>query len=326
MPAYNAEKYIAEAIDSILSQTFGDFEFIILNDCSKDRTEDIILSFNDPRIVYLKNEQNLGVAATLNRGLSIARGEYIARMDADDISMPERFDKQVKYLDDNPATVVCGSAIMLFGESYDQTIRTFPTAPVQAQLQLLFAPCVAHPSVMIRRSILEQYSLCYDVRWEGTEDYALWWELEKYGDLCSLRECLLYYRIHPQQVTANSNPKIESIFIPFACKRLEDLEVVVQPRDAEILFAYTSGKLLPAQAEQFIQLMKKIAENPQSKQRYEHQKLRRYLSAQVFAAIEGLYLPKEDKLRLYNQMKKAGFSVGFLRARRWCFQTLRRVL
>ena len=91
MPAYNAEKYLREAIDSILGQTFTDFELIVINDCSRDDTEQIILSYQDPRIVYLKNEKNLGVAGTLNRGLEVARGAYIARMDADDRSVPDRF-------------------------------------------------------------------------------------------------------------------------------------------------------------------------------------------------------------------------------------------
>ena len=101
MPAYNAEKYIAEAIDSILGQTFGDFEFIILNDCSTDRTEEIILSYDDPRIVYLKNEQNMGVAATLNKGLAIAKGEYIAFLDADDYWAPEKLKKQIAFMQEN---------------------------------------------------------------------------------------------------------------------------------------------------------------------------------------------------------------------------------
>lgn len=104
LPAYNAEKYINEAIDSILTQTYRDFELIILNDCSKDRTEEIILSYEDDRIVYLKNQVNMGVAATLNRGLAAAKGEYVARMDADDISLPERFEKQAAYLDEHPGT------------------------------------------------------------------------------------------------------------------------------------------------------------------------------------------------------------------------------
>ena len=116
MPAYNAEKYIKEAIDSILSQTFQDFELIVLNDCSKDSTEQIILSYTDDRVVYLKNEVNMGVAATLNRGLAVAGGEYIARMDADDISHPERFRKQARYLDAHPEVAVLGSNLECFND------------------------------------------------------------------------------------------------------------------------------------------------------------------------------------------------------------------
>ena len=116
MPAYNAENYIREAIDSILAQTFRDFEFLIIDDGSTDHTVEIIRSYSDSRIRLYQNERNMGVAATLNRGLDLARGEYIARMDADDISLPERFAKQAAYMDAHPDVAVCGSNIILFSE------------------------------------------------------------------------------------------------------------------------------------------------------------------------------------------------------------------
>lgn len=97
LPAYNAELYLKEAIDSVLSQTFTDFELIILNDGSIDRTEEIILSYNDSRIVYVKNEKNLGLIGTLNKGINLAKGKYIARMDADDICLPERFKNRLIF-------------------------------------------------------------------------------------------------------------------------------------------------------------------------------------------------------------------------------------
>ena len=109
MPAYNAEKYITEAIDSILFQTFKDFEFIIINDASTDSTKDIIESYKDPRIKLVNNEQNKGVAKSLNIGISVACGKYIARMDADDIALPERFQKQFDFMEQHPNIDVCGS-------------------------------------------------------------------------------------------------------------------------------------------------------------------------------------------------------------------------
>ena len=106
LPVYNAERFLREAIDSVLKQTFVDFEFIILNDGSTDKTEDIILSYKDPRIRYVKNEKNLKLIKTLNKGVDMARGKYIARMDADDISLPERFEKEVAYLEAHPDVAV----------------------------------------------------------------------------------------------------------------------------------------------------------------------------------------------------------------------------
>ena len=98
LPAYNAEQYIKESIDSILTQSLRDFELIIINDGSLDKTEDLILSYSDNRIIYIKNEKNLGLIKTLNKGVSYAKGSYIVRMDADDVCMPNRFEKQVEFL------------------------------------------------------------------------------------------------------------------------------------------------------------------------------------------------------------------------------------
>lgn len=209
MPAYNAEKYIAEAIDSILAQTFHDFEFIILNDCSKDRTEEIILSYKDDRIVYLKNEQNLGVAATLNKGLAAAKGEYIARMDADDISLPERFACQVVFLDETPKVAVLGTAVETFDE-YGNTFRN-PYRPDAAQIKidLLFASVLAHPSVMMRRDVILDLG-GYDRDFEGLEDYELWCRVAAKHEIAVYPEVLLRYRIHSAQVTQQPSPKKEA--------------------------------------------------------------------------------------------------------------------
>ena len=109
MPTFNGEKFIKEAIESILNQTFNDFEFIIVNDGSIDNTEKIIQSFSDKRIVYVKKEQNSGISDTLNLGISLAKGKYIARMDDDDISIPNRFERQLEVFASDLKIIVCGS-------------------------------------------------------------------------------------------------------------------------------------------------------------------------------------------------------------------------
>lgn len=206
MPAYNAETYIKEAIDSILSQTYGDFELIVLNDCSKDRTEEIILSYTDPRIVYLKNPQNMGVAATLNRGLAVAGGTYIARMDADDISLPERFAQQVAFLDANPQVAVLGTNSETFDENGPLYTGWSATNPAQMKVDLLFSCGVAHPSVMMRKAVIQQLG-GYDPEFEGMEDYDLWCRVAEHHGVTTLEDILLRYRVHSGQVTKNPSKK-----------------------------------------------------------------------------------------------------------------------
>lgn len=204
MPVYNGEKYLREAIDSILNQTFSDFEFIIINDCSSDSTEDIIKSYEDSRIVYIKNEENLGVAGTLNKGLELAKGEFIARMDADDISLPTRFEKQLKFMEDSPEVGVLGSNAVVFSET-SEIITDFPEAESEFIFNLFFSSQIIHPSVMARRKLIDDGLYKYNPRWEGREDYALWLYLVNHTKLANFKEPLLKYRVHNLQVTQNRN-------------------------------------------------------------------------------------------------------------------------
>lgn len=199
MPAYNAEAYIKEAMDSILCQTFGDFELIVLNDCSGDSTEQIILSYDDPRVVYLKNEKNLGVAGTLNRGLEHAKGEYIARMDSDDIAMPQRLERQVKHLDDHPDLLACGSNAVLFGQVASESNTDMPLDYKSVCIRLALTNAFVHPTMLLRREALAHVR--YDSGFEGREDYRMWMVLSRQGQMENLPEPLLRYRIHGGQVT-----------------------------------------------------------------------------------------------------------------------------
>lgn len=200
MPVYNGEKYLRQAIDSILSQTFSDFEFIIINDASKDSTEEIIKSYNDERIVYLKNEENLGVAGTLNKGIDAARGEYIARMDADDISMPDRFLKQVTIMDSNKDIGVCGGNLIIFGEEIDERNFIYSETDKKIRVDMIFNSAFAHPAVMIRSSILSD-NIRYDIDFEKAEDYKMWYDIMRVSKGYNIQEPLLRYRHHQKQVT-----------------------------------------------------------------------------------------------------------------------------
>ncbi len=202
MPVYNGEKYLRQAMDSILNQTFTDFEFLIINDGSKDGSVEIIEAYDDPRIRLVHNEQNLKLVATLNKGIDLARGEYIARMDCDDISLPERLARQVAVMDKYPDVGVCGAwawVIDSAGKVFDK-IKT----PVGRKLASFYwrpSPFV-HPTVMIRSAILKQNK--YDQRFADAEDYALWLSLCRVTGFYNLAEFLLLYRVHPASVTSTN--------------------------------------------------------------------------------------------------------------------------
>ena len=194
MPVYNGEKYLSEAIESILNQTYENFELIIINDASIDRTEEIILSYNDPRIVYIKNKQNLQIVKTLNKGIQLAKGKYIARMDADDISIHNRFKKQLTYMKKNNIDI-CGSWIKTIG--YKNEIWKFPESHEEIKINLFFHSVLAHPSVMIKKEVFEQFK--YMNQYNKAEDYALWVMAIDSYKFANVPKILLLYRIHQNQ-------------------------------------------------------------------------------------------------------------------------------
>jgi glycosyltransferase involved in cell wall biosynthesis len=198
MPAYNSAAHLREAVDSILLQTWSDFELIIINDGSTDDTEAIVQSYTDPRIRYLRNPGNLQIVRTLNRGLDLAQGEFIARMDADDISLPERLEQQLNYLNRHPRVAVCGSWVQLFGHS-EATYREqiYPADGEAIKVKMLFHCALAHPAIMARRSFFA--NLRYDPAFNKAEDYALWTSASGDFRFANLQQVLLRYRTHPAQ-------------------------------------------------------------------------------------------------------------------------------
>ncbi|MEI6019623.1 MAG: glycosyltransferase [Bacteroidota bacterium] len=194
LPVYNAEKYLAESIQSILNQTYTHFELLILNDGSTDRSEEIALSFKDERILYVKHA-NCGLATTLNKGLALAKGDYIARQDNDDISLPERFEKQLAFISSHPNTVLLGTAAEIIDEAGHTSDRyhQHPINNIELKWALLFNNPFVHSSVMFNK---EKAMACgaYSVDASYFEDYHLWSRLAQIGELANLSECLLKYR------------------------------------------------------------------------------------------------------------------------------------
>ena len=224
MPVYNCELYIKEAINSILNQTFTDYELIIIDDCSTDSTAEIIKDYSDSRIIFFEKDTNSGYTNSLNYGLSVAKGEYIARMDGDDISLPTRLEKQFHFLNSNPDIILCGTSYSIIQQ---RGVFYMPQTYEEIKINLLLANCLVHPSVMFRKDVFLQHNLLYDLQMEPAEDYDLWVKLAAIGKLHNLQECLLLYRVHNAQVSAIRSKKQKEAANQVRLKALQPLNTVL---------------------------------------------------------------------------------------------------
>ena len=208
MPVFNGEKYLAAAIDSILAQSFRDFEFIIVNDCSTDRTKELIKSFNDPRMVLIDNPAQFGVSKSLNIGIESARGEYIARNGhADDISLPDRLKDQVAYMDKNPSLGISGAWARTLDRKNGTkgTLWKKPETDDEIKALMVFACPFLHPTVIMRRETLNTFNLRYDENFKSAQDYDLWSRAMNNVKFGNLQKAVLQYRLHENSITSTKS-------------------------------------------------------------------------------------------------------------------------
>ncbi|MFH1593985.1 MAG: glycosyltransferase [Candidatus Omnitrophota bacterium] len=201
-PAYNAGKYIAHSIESVLNQTYADFELIIVDDGSSDNTPDIIRRYKDPRIRLFRNERNIGQTKTLNKAIGFAEGELIARMDTDDISFKNRFEKQVKFLSEHEDIVGIGSSGVVIDNSGKKLgLRPSPTDTEEIKLELLFINPILHSSIIFRKDVLKDIGH-YDEEFLLGQDYELWSRMVLSGyRITNIKEPLIFLRIHSDSLT-----------------------------------------------------------------------------------------------------------------------------
>ena len=211
-PVYNTADYLREAMDSMLSQTFKDFELIVLDDCSPDNAEEILDTYSDPRIVRYRGEKNQGLANVLNVGIGMAKGRYIARMDSDDISLPERLEVQVKYLEEHPEIDLCSCGMQLFEAKNDVWIRE--NDPEKVKVTALFYSPILHASSVWRKDAFESRGLRFRQEMVPAEDYDLWCRALAAGlQMVNIADLLYKYRIRSGQATSNTEKSKEKISI-----------------------------------------------------------------------------------------------------------------
>lgn len=229
MPVYNTkEEYLRASIESILNQTFTDFEFIIVNDGSTNNAEEVILSYKDDRIKYFKQE-NLGIVGALNNAWAKASGKYLARMDSDDIAYPERFAKQIEFLEENPEYSLVGSWAKIIHSN------NLIKLPQDITIMDLLADCMfIHPSIMFRKADFEKFNIHYETGFEYAEDYYMYARAIKCLKMTNLQEVLLDYRVYPENSSSkNRDVRVRSSF------KVQDLILENLSNDKEL-----QGKIL----------------------------------------------------------------------------------
>ncbi len=199
MPVYNKAPYLKEAIDSILGQTYTDFELLLIDDCSTDDSLGIMQGYNDPRIRLEQNEQNLGPGGTMNKAIQMAQGEYLVRLDADDWSPNNRIEVQVAYMDVHPEVGVCSGQVQCFGA--DNNVWNYPLTNDEAQASFLFTVPICQGASIIRKSVLVDHNINYgDVSQYIGEDRVLWFKLRTVTQFGNVPEIVLHYRRGEQNI------------------------------------------------------------------------------------------------------------------------------
>ncbi|MDS7594769.1 glycosyltransferase family A protein [Agrobacterium tumefaciens] len=215
LPVYNGAELLNDAIQSVLSQTMGDFELIVLDDGSTDNTWELLQTLSDPRIRAYHHD-NMGLPATLNRGISLAIGHYIARLDHDDLMMPLRLDTQARYLDANPTIALLGTAAQIYvGSQPTERYHRHPSSSKALKLRLLFDNPFVHASIMFRReAIVAIGGYCTDKSRLPPEDYELWSRIARTHDVANLEDVLTIYREVPGSLSRiGENPFLEKVLM-----------------------------------------------------------------------------------------------------------------
>ena len=237
IPVYNRERYVREAIESILAQTFRDFELVLIDDGSTDRSLEVMSAYADPRIRVVSNARNLGIPQTRNRGLELATGDYLAWLDSDDHACPDRLEREVAFLDANPGIALVGSwtGAMDADSRPLKKVKTLPTSPGEVWAQLLFRCCILQYSVMARTDVLRQYGFCED--FPVSQDFDLFVRLGERHKMANIPRVLARRRLHGGRVTRERVALVKEKNLEIVAKQLAALGVEYTAEDLENHFA-----------------------------------------------------------------------------------------
>lgn len=243
MIAYNSERYLKEAIDSLLSQTYPNMEIIVVNDGSTDSTVSIIEDYRDPRIKFHDNGKNLGIVKSRNKAIELASGKYLATLDSDDISLPDRIRRQVEFLENNPEYGMCGTYYYTINKQGDIiTEIRFPNNDTDVRTHFIAGNCFCHSSVMIRTGVIDD--LFFSEAFQLAEDFELWHRVGEHSRLTNIPEFLTRYRVHDTNISSLKEVAMYDRIRMIVKKIFTGLDLVFDDRDLELhmwLMAYNAS-------------------------------------------------------------------------------------
>ena len=323
MAVHNEQpSYLQQSFASMFRQTYHEMELIVVDDASDDKCQEVIrdLCKNKDNIKVVRNETNQGLTKSLNRGIELAEGEFFARMDADDISMIDRIERQVAYLIEHPDIDIVGTGVVSFGTENIFMSPAFGFNNDDAQCNLFFSSTLCHPSVMMRISFLDRHNLRYDENIKKGQDYDLWERASVYGKIAVMRDVLLFYRTHASQITNTNRADQDSSADMVRKRRLNRIGIEVSDREYKCHKILASGVNKTIEVSEVETWIKKIIDhniqghfvNERSlinnlRERLTLYKLRNHTGAQSFRPIDIIIMFKVfvHRLRMNMKLKKA---------------------
>ena len=304
-PAYNREKYIVEAIESVQQQTIPNWEMIIVDDGSTDRTKELVQAYQakDSRIKLFENPKNLGISATRNHGLQHVRGTYVAMLDSDDVCLAQRFEKQITFLDRNPQVGVLGGWAKHIGKSN----RQFTPEQNDAQLRArsLYRCPMVHSSTMIRTSVVQECQLRYNENYPASNDYDFWVKALPFTQFHNLQEYLVQYRKHDQNISVTHGKdqkqyRVASSYLAFQ----NVLNLSLEKEAHEKLFGVlTAAFIAPSEVDALESTLKNFLEVVLNNSTIDHHYLLKAVYSKFVDAYQNASLPNKARLKFIIEHK-----------------------
>jgi glycosyltransferase involved in cell wall biosynthesis len=259
--AHDAEATIELAVHSVLDQTLGDLELIVVDDCSADRTAERLSAVDDPRLVVIRNDENRGLAASLDTALDCARGRYVARLDADDVALADRLERQVAALAARPGLALVGSAVLEIDErGVPGSRHAAPRGRAGVRWHALFGAPFFHPTVLVDRDVLVRHDLRYDPSFEESEDYDLWTRLLRVADGDNLGEVLTLRRVHRGQASKRRGALQRRLQLEVARGAIAEVAPELTRDEAELAWRVGSGDVVVAQSDEAVAAFLRLVE------------------------------------------------------------------